>query len=258
VARYLRLRQICLVAPQLRLAEEEIAAVLGTLVSFCDPAVGAYGLENALFALGADILEVVAPIREGTAAGRFLHRTGGRGGNMAILDCDDAAERQAHAAAMGVRAANIIRHGGYLGVQLHPRDCRATMLEFDTTTGGRGAGWAVSPAGPDWPRLVRPDALPHLLAVEVSGPDPAGLAAHWSRIMRVPVIWEAGVPTIRLLHGQFDFLPDEAERLGGLRIRVVDEAAAMQEAARRGLVRPDGAVWLSGVRVRIEGAKADE
>ena len=39
-----------------------------------------FGLENTLMPVGRNFLEVVAPIQEGTAAGRYLDRRGGNGG----------------------------------------------------------------------------------------------------------------------------------------------------------------------------------
>lgn len=44
-----------------------------------DAAVAKYGLVNALFVFGRQFLEIVVPAREGTAAGRFLERSGGQG-----------------------------------------------------------------------------------------------------------------------------------------------------------------------------------
>ena len=67
-----RLRQIALVAPTLAPAVDAMKTVFGLDPCFRDPAVGKYGLENALFVFGSSFLEVVAPTREGTAAGRFL------------------------------------------------------------------------------------------------------------------------------------------------------------------------------------------
>ncbi|MGE0223059.1 MAG: hypothetical protein AB7F35_02435 [Acetobacteraceae bacterium] len=250
---YLRLRQICLVAPELRPAEEDIVAVLGTKVCYRDPNVAAYGLENALFPLGADILEVVAPTQEGTAAGRFLQRSGGRGGYMVILDCDDIPRRRRHVEAMGVRVAHSLDYPGYLGIQLHPRDCRAAMLDFNCTEGGEGLDGPYHPAGDDWPRIVRPEALPALGQVEIESPDPAGLAAHWARIMDVPV--SAGAtPVISLSHGTMVFVSGKTECLLGLTVRVADAGRCLAAAAQRGLQQEDGAVWLSGVRIRLEQA----
>jgi hypothetical protein len=233
---------------------DDITAVLGTQVCYRDPNVGRYGLENALFPLGADVLEVVAPIREGTAAGRFLERSGGRGGYMAILDCDDAERRRARAEALGLRVANVIRHDGYLGVQLHPRDCRAAMLEFNHTVGGEALAGPYHPAGPEWPQVVRPGGTPSLLAAEVESPDPSDLAAHGARIMEVPISG-GGSPGIRLLHGTILFVPAGpagGERLIGLRIGVQDVERSLAVAAQRGLRREDGSIWLCGVRLAFQ------
>ncbi len=131
----LRLRQICLVAPELEPVVDAVGAIFGLPVCHRDPAVASYGLVNALFVCGHQFLEVVAPTREGTAAGRFLQRSGGRGGYMAIFDTDDPERRRAHAQALGVRIAHTMDYPGFVGSQLHPVDCRATMLEFDRSTG---------------------------------------------------------------------------------------------------------------------------
>ena len=83
---YLRLRQICLVARDLRKAEDDVRAIFGVEACYHDLNVGKYGLQNALFPMGDKLLEVVVPTRDGTAAGRFLDRFGARGGYMVILD----------------------------------------------------------------------------------------------------------------------------------------------------------------------------
>ena len=83
-SRWLRLRQIALVAEKLAPVEAELCDVLGIDVCYRDPGVGHFGLENALFPVGNELLEVVAPIREGTAGGRYLERRGGDGGYLVI------------------------------------------------------------------------------------------------------------------------------------------------------------------------------
>ena len=105
---YLRLRQICLVAPDLEPAVDAVRAIFGLEVCFRDPAVGKYGLVNALFVFGHQFLEIVAPTREGTTAGRFIERSGGRGGYMAIFDCTDPERRRELVQTLGVRVANLL------------------------------------------------------------------------------------------------------------------------------------------------------
>ena len=93
----MRLRQICLVAPDIEPVVGDIAAIMGLKVCYRDGNVAKYGLENALLPVDTILLEVVAPFQPGTAAGRFIEKTGGRGGYMAIFCCDDPDERGAHA-----------------------------------------------------------------------------------------------------------------------------------------------------------------
>ena len=58
-------------------------------VSFNDPGVGHFGLENAVIPIGNDFLEVVSPVEENTTAGRFLDKRNGDGGYMIIIQVDD-------------------------------------------------------------------------------------------------------------------------------------------------------------------------
>src|SRR3569833_1008989 len=114
VMSYLHLRQICLAAPNLEPVVSDIATIMGLDVCYRDPHGGIYGLENALLPVDTILLEVVAPTREGTAAGRFLQKTGGHGGYMAIFACDAPHARALRDDALGVRTANVIDHPPYL------------------------------------------------------------------------------------------------------------------------------------------------
>ena len=64
----LHLRQICLVAADMPAVRADLETVFATPVCHIDPGVAKFGLENILIAFGSQFLEVVAPIREGTAA----------------------------------------------------------------------------------------------------------------------------------------------------------------------------------------------
>ena len=75
----LTLRQICFVANELQPVLDDLKAVLGIEVCFVDEGVGVFGLENSLLPVGTNFIEVVAPVKEGTAAGRYLER---RDGNL--------------------------------------------------------------------------------------------------------------------------------------------------------------------------------
>src|SRR5215475_11903076 len=185
VSAYVRLRQICLVAPDLEPVIPDIAGIMGLDVCYRDSNVAKYGLVNALLPVDTILLEVVAPFRDGTAAGRFIEKTGGRGGYMAIFCCDDPDAHGARANAMGVRTANRITHAPYLGVQLHPRDCRAAFIEFNHTAGSDDVLGTYPPAGPDWQKHIRKETTLALTEVEMQSPDPQALAEHWGKIIGV-------------------------------------------------------------------------
>ena len=121
---WLRLRQIALVAEKLAPVEEELTDVLGIEVCFRDPGVGHFGLENALFPVGNQLLEVVAPVRENTAGGRYLERRKGDGGYMVITQCNDHAPRRARFEALGVRIVNPPHQRAPLQMSRSPRFLR--------------------------------------------------------------------------------------------------------------------------------------
>lgn len=243
----MRMRQVCLVAPHLEPVVGDIAAIMGLTVCYRDPNVARYGLENALLPVDTILLEVVAPFQDGTAAGRFIDKTDGRGGYMAILSCSDPRERQKNAEAIGVRISHVIDRPPYLGVQLHPRDCRAAFIEFNHTTGSDNIRGAYPPAGPDWDKSIRDDVTTALTEVILTSPDPRGLADHWSRIIGVP----ATGTEIALVNCRIRFVEGGSEIMSGLTFRVRDPAAVLRAAQERGHAVTGSSFGLGGVDFRI-------
>jgi hypothetical protein len=248
-----RLRQVCLVARELEPVIADIAAIMGLTVCYRDGNVAKYGLVNALLPVDTILLEVVAPFRDGTAAGRFLDKSGGRGGYMAIFACDDPDAHAARANALGVRTANVITHVPYHGVQLHPRDCRAAFIEFNHTDGSDDVLGDYPPAGPDWQNFIRKDVTQALTAVEMQSPDPHGLAAHWGRIIGAPVSrGPDGAPGLQLPNASFRFVKGEAEIMSGLDFRVNDVAAVCEAARERGYaVSGNDEFLIGGITFRL-------
>ncbi len=247
MADYMRLRQICLVAPQLEPVISDISAIMGLSVCYRDGNVAKYGLENALLPVDTILLEVVAPFQPGTAAGRFIERTGGRGGYMAIFACEDPDARGAKANAIGVRTANVITHAPYHGVQLHPRDCRAAFIEFNHTDGSDDILGPYPPAGPDWQKSIRKDTTLALTEVEMQSPDPQGLAAHWGRIIGVP----ADGATVTLPNATFRFVKGDSEIMSGLTFKVVNKAKVLDAAKAKGSAVSGDEFLLCGVTFRL-------
>ncbi|WP_456763108.1 hypothetical protein [Bradyrhizobium sp. USDA 4011] len=249
MAEYMRLRQICLVAPQLAPVIADISAIMGLDVCYRDGNVAKYGLENALLPVDTILLEVVAPFQPGpgTAAGRFIEKTGGRGGYMAIFACEDPDARGAKANAIGVRTANVITHAPYHGVQLHPRDCRAAFIEFNHTDGSDDILGPYPPAGPDWQKSIRKDTTLALTEVEMQGPEPEGLAAHWGRIIGVP----SDGTVVKLPNSSFHFVKGDSEIMSGLTFKVVDKAKVLAAAKARDCAVQGDEFLLCGVTFKL-------
>lgn len=179
----LRLRQIALVATDLAGAERQITDRLGVELCFRDPGVGEFGLHNALFPIGEQLLEVVSPTRDGTTAGRFLERRGGDGGYMVILQTDepldDVRRRFADADARIVFEASV---PGITGLHLHPRDVGGAIVSVD-----RAGEWPDWPwAGPDWRDHVVTDRVTAIRAVEIGADDPTAMTARWADVLGQP------------------------------------------------------------------------
>jgi hypothetical protein len=251
MAAYMRLRQICLVAPHLEPVISDIAAIMGLAVCYRDGNVAKYGLENALLPVDTILLEVVAPTRDGTAAGRFLEKTGGFGGYMAIFCCEDPDARAKRANALGVRTANVITHAPYHGVQLHPRDCRAAFIEFNHTDGSDDVLGPYPPAGPDWQRHIRKDVTQALIDVEMQSPDPVGLAEHWGGIIGIAASADGGEAELKLPNCSFRFIQGPAEIMSALTFRVGDVGAVCEAAKARGYAVAGNQFTLGGVNFRV-------
>jgi hypothetical protein len=252
MAPYMRLRQICLVAPHLEPVIPDIADIMGLEVCYRDGNVEKYGLVNALLPVDTILLEVVAPFQGGTAAGRFIEKTGGRGGYMAIFCCDDPDAYAARANALGVRTANVITHAPYRGMQLHPRDCRAAFIEFNHTAGSDDVLGVYPPAGPDWQKHIRKEVTQALVGVEMQSPDPARLAEHWGKIIGVTVSkGKDGVAELKLPNATFRFVQGADEIMSGLEFRVGNIAKVCDAAKARGYAISDRAFFIGGVNLRL-------
>ena len=247
----LRLRQICLVAPALEPVVEQVRHTFGLDVCHRDEAVAKYGLVNALFVFGHQFLEIVAPTAPHTAAGRFLERSGGMGGYMLIFDSADPEVRRAHIEALGVRVANVLEAPGFHGIQLHPRDTRATMLEIDRSDGNEQLAGAYFPAGPHWRAQQRLDLVRGIPRVEVHTPVPSDLATHWSRILQVPLsASEGGQPLLSFDLGSVSFTTSpetKAERVAVLQVEVGDVHGVRARAEQAGLPQTASGFALAGV-----------
>jgi hypothetical protein len=253
----MRLRQLALVARELEPVVDDLCAVLAVDVAYRDPGVSAFGLHNALLALGDTFLEVVSPTQPGTTAGRLLEKRGGDGGYMVIVqvdgrDLDFVVERK-RLAAQQVRVAWETKLADIATLHLHPRDVGAAILSLDASVPAEAWRWA----GPNWTGAADPaqagrrDAI---MSARLQSTDPAGLAERWSRVLDRPVVQGAGALTLPLDEGSIEFTAvtdGRGDGLAGMTIRVADREASLAAARARSLPITDGRVTIAGAQLRL-------
>lgn len=218
----MRLRQIALVANDLRPVERDLIEAFDLEVCYRDPGLAGFGLRHGLYAIGDHILEVVAPKREGTTAGRYLDRRGGDGGYMVLVQVDDLDANRERLAGTDLRVVFEADGPGIRGIHLHPADVGGAIVSIDQNEPPEAWGWA----GLDWAYHASSTVVDDLVAVDIQADDPAALAARWSLALDRPVDADT---TIALDDGVIRFVPATDGRGDGL-------AAADLTAVDRGRV----------------------
>jgi Glyoxalase-like domain len=232
-----RLRQAVLVAAELEPVETALREALGLGEPFRDPGVGAFGLVNAVFALGGCFLEVVSPVQEGTAAGRYLDRHGD-GGYMAIFDFEDLDGARARAQELGVRTVWRIDLPDISGTHLHPADMRGAIVSLDQSRPYGSWRWG----GPEWTEQIGQGAPGRLAGITVAISDPAAVAQRWGRVLGVST-QDGGEPLLALDGGEVRFAPAQDARGEGL-VEIAVELPPDRHAGRT-------SIELGGVRLRL-------
>lgn len=171
-----RLRQAVLAVAELEPAVSTLRAELGLGEPFRDPGVGEFGLSNAVFALGDGFLELVSPVRAGTAAGRFLERGGG--GYMVIFDLRDLDSARDRVAALGIRVVWQIDLPDISGTHLHPGDM-GTITSLDSSRPFGSWRWG----GPEWTGRTGTGAPGRVAGVTIAVADPAAAVARWADVL---------------------------------------------------------------------------
>ena len=227
----LRLRQLALVAGELEPVEQTLTKALGAEVCYRDPGVGKYGLHNALWALGGTFLEVVAPTRPDTAAGRYLDRRKGDGGYMYIVDCDDLDARRAHLLKTDVRLVEDLTVGDAAlkaeALHLHPRDTGGCLLSVDRHGPDRDVMGSYLWAGRNWQKRARRDVS--IAGATMQCADVAATAARWADLLQRAARPAGDGFEITLDNAYARFVPladDRGEGLCGVELSGVEPFAA--------------------------------
>jgi hypothetical protein len=175
-------RQAVIAARELDAVVAELRAGLGSGLGepFADPAVGAFGLHNAVFALGDTFLEVVSPLaaERSTAAGRLLERRGGDSGYMVMVQTPDLPAARSRAAAAGVREVFEVEVPDMAEVHLHPGDMRGAIVSLSTPVPVGSWRWG----GPGWAERGA-DVGVSVAGVTIAVADVPATRARWEAVL---------------------------------------------------------------------------
>lgn len=245
----MRLRQVALVAHQLAPVRKQLFSLLGLQEDFKDPGVGEFGLENSVMAIGDTFLEVVAPVQEGTTAGRLLERRAGDGGYMVIVQTDDLAVDSERIDRLGVRKVWEVSLKDAKAFHMHPRDLGGAIVSFDQMTPPESWKWA----GPDWQNRGA-GLVDEIVGVELQATDAGAMAARWAEVFGKEVTIGADCLIIALEHGEIRFIEDTNGRgdgVSGVDVRTGNQASITEIAEREGLAVEGNRVTVCGTDFRF-------
>jgi hypothetical protein len=224
----LRLRQAVLAARDLHPVVAELRAALGLGEPFRDPGVGAFGLHNAVMALGDTFIEVVSPVQPDTAAGRHLDRRGGDSGYMVMFELDDVAAARRRAADAGIREVYAAELDDMIDVHLHPRDIGGAIVAVDQALPPGSWRWA----GPGWEGAIPEHDPGGIRGATIEAADPQAMCARWAQVLGVA---PADGGTVLPLDGggSVRFAPagERGEGLAGVDVEVAGAASGDVEIA---------------------------
>jgi catechol 2,3-dioxygenase-like lactoylglutathione lyase family enzyme len=235
----LRIRQIVFAAADLKQAIEQFQDALGLQVTYRDPGVAKFGLENALFTFGDQFIEIVSPTRADTAASRHLDRHGDSA-YMLILQTDDLSRDRLRLQDLGVRIVWESHLEEISALHLHPKDVGAAIVSLDQATPPSSWRWA----GRDWERHRSPSSRLRIVDATISALDPEAMARRWSKVLGLDV--PAGdASRLPLTDGEllFDIAVDARERISGYSIAAP---------------RPGELITLCGTRFTVNDSRASE
>lgn len=237
-----RLRQLVIASDTINTANQ-LQQLLSLGEPFADPGVAEFGLDNAVFAIGDQFLEVVIPHTPTAPAQRFLDRQG-PGGYMAIFEIEDIQRSRAACDSAGFRRVWNIDLENIAASHLHPADVGAAIVSIDETTPTGSWRWG----GPDWHKQSRPGAL---TGAVVEGPKPASLASRWSNILGQPTTGRC----VNLESSTLSFNEGAQDKLTGFEIGIAAPDSVESVLARAqalGLECGESSVTLAGVHLLLK------
>ena len=142
----MRLRQLVIATSEIDPLADSICDLFELRRTFSDPELIVFGLKNVLIPLGDTFLELVTPVKDNTAAERFLKKRDGDGGYMVIVDSQDLDKERKRLKTVEL---DIVWHenrktDGIQGqaLHLHPKQVGGAILSIDNMKPASSWLWA--------------------------------------------------------------------------------------------------------------------
>ena len=239
------LRQLVMVSSLRDPIVESLCKLFDIKVSFNDPGVGHFGLENAVLPVGTDFLEVVSPVEKNTTAGRYLDRRSGDGGYMVIIQVDDFSDVQNNVKENNVTVVWESEHPEARAMHLHPKEMGGAILSLDWMNPKESWKWA----GPNWKQFVNTSTINRFVGVEIQSDNPEAMKIKWQSVLRVPEN-KIRDNEIKLDNTWIRFVEDEDGRGPGVSafcIEANDNESLLKKADEIGLLHKEE-IFIGGVK----------
>jgi len=156
---------------------DTMCSELGLTVCFRDPGVAELGLENALFCVGDQFIEIVSPIAQNSAAGRLLDRRHADAtAYMVMFEVDDLDNLMAELTEARVRNVWSGDYPSIRGRHLHPGDIGGAIVSLDQTDPPGSWLWG----GPTWTAHADNSVVTSIAGYTIAAEDPKAVTTLWS------------------------------------------------------------------------------
>ena len=239
------LRQLVMVSSLRDPIVNSLCNLFDIKVSFNDPGVAHFGLENAVLPVGTDFLEVVSPVEENTTAGRYLDRRNGDGGYMVIIQVDDFLAAKQSVKENNIKVVWESDHPEAKAIHLHPKQMGGAILSLDWMNPKESWKWA----GPNWDKFVNTSLVNRFVGVEIQAENPEDMKNTWQSVLNLKNERVTG-NQINLDNTWIRFLEDEDGRGSGVSafcLEANDNDKLFEKASDLGLVYEDNIV-IGGVK----------
>ena len=245
----MRIRQIVFAAADLKAGAAQLGVLLGLDAPYRDPGVAEFGLDNAVYLFGDQFIEIVAPTRGGTTAGRLIERRGDCG-YMLILQTDDFDRELARFERLGVRRVWAKDLEDIRATHLHPKDIGGAIVSIDQPMPAASWRWG----GPDWKLQGGTAAQQRVVGVNVGADNPTAMAARWAQVLGLGAPTALGATQRLLLDGgwvDFEHAGARGEGIVGYALAVADLPQVLERARALRLPVCGNSVTLFGTRVEL-------